>query len=139
MGIEKPISIIKVDDRQALRISAAENVLRDDLSEIKWIETSVMMVDMKRIEDEEYAAMGEQPAERLRFLLRKLDTAKRNQNRGYDGNEEIKNTSNKFIGRLQEILVNLPNLLESQSFLYNDLPILMDTSQEVRGFRIDIV
>jgi hypothetical protein len=91
-----------------------------------------MIVDMELIDDEAYAAMGEKLTERLRILLSKLDTIRRNQDRGYDVNEEIINTSNKFIGRVEAIFRNLPKILEWLSFLHNDLSILMDTSLEVR-------
>jgi ParB family chromosome partitioning protein len=101
-----PSVIKEADDREALRIFAAENFLRDDLSVLESIETNVVMVDMELIDDEEYAAMGEQPVERVRTLLGKLDTAKRNQERGFNVNPEIERTSHKFVRRIQKIFQN---------------------------------
>jgi len=50
--------IVITGDLQARRISAAENLQREDLSAIETIEAIVEIVDAKLMEDEEYAAMG---------------------------------------------------------------------------------
>ena len=64
-----PAQIIKVDDLQAMRISAAENFLREDLSAIEEAEAIVKIVDVELIKDKEYASMGKNPANRVRALL----------------------------------------------------------------------
>ena len=50
--------IVEVDDLQAMRMSAAENLQREDLSAIEIIEAIVKIVDAELIEDKEYASMG---------------------------------------------------------------------------------
>ena len=46
-----PAQIIKVDDLQARRISAAENLQREDLSAIEEVEAILEIVDAELIED----------------------------------------------------------------------------------------
>ena len=72
-----PAQIIKVDDLQARRISAAENLQREDLSAIEEIEAIVEIVDAELIEDKQYASMGKHPADRVKKFARKtrLDEA----------------------------------------------------------------
>ena len=61
--------IIKVNDLQARRISAAENLQREDLSAIEEVEAIVEIVDAELIEDKEYASMGKNSAEQVKKLL----------------------------------------------------------------------
>jgi ParB-like chromosome segregation protein Spo0J len=61
--------IIEVDDLQARRISAAENLQREDLSAIEEVEAIVEIVDAELIENKEYALMGKNPANRVKALL----------------------------------------------------------------------
>ncbi len=119
-------------------MSAAENLQREDLSAIEMIEAIVEILDADLIEDAELienkqnAAMSKKLADRVKALLGKLDSMRRSKERGYDITEDIKHTSNKFIGRVEKIFKNLPKSLEWLSFLNNDLPILMDICEEVR-------
>ncbi len=124
--------VVKANDLEARRISAAENLQREDLSAIETIEGTVEMVDAELIEDREYASMGKKPANRVKELLGKLDSMRRNKVRGYRANEEIRHTSHKFMGRVEKIFNNLPKSLEWRSFYNNDLPVLMDISEEVQ-------
>ena len=64
--------IIKADDRQARRISAAENIQREDLSAVEMVEAIVAIVDDELIDDKAYASMGKKPADRVKALLAKL-------------------------------------------------------------------
>ena len=57
---------------------------------------------------------------------------KRSKEGGYNVSDEIKCTSNKFIGRVEKIFKNLSKFLEWRSFYSNDLPILMDFYEEVQ-------
>jgi len=50
--------IVVASNLQARRISAAENLQREDLSAIETIEAIVEIMDVELVEDEEYAAMG---------------------------------------------------------------------------------
>jgi len=69
--------IVIAGDLQARRISAAENLQREDLSAIETIEAIVEIMDAELVEDEEYAAMGKKPADRVKTLLAKLDSVRR--------------------------------------------------------------
>ena len=53
-----PARIVDADDLQARRISAAENLQREDLSAIEEVEAIVEIVDAELIKDKEYASMG---------------------------------------------------------------------------------
>jgi len=116
--------IITANNLQARRISAAENLQREDLSAIETIEAVVEIADAELIEDKEYASMGKKPADRVKTLLGKLDSMRRNKERGYNVSEEIRHTSHKFMGRIEKIFKTLPKPLEWRSFYNNDLPLL---------------
>jgi len=68
--------IATASDLQARRISAAENLQREDLSAIETIEAVVEIVDAELMEDKEYASMGKNPADRVKTLLGKLDAVR---------------------------------------------------------------
>jgi len=61
-----------VDDLKARRISATENLQREDFSAIESIEAIVEIIDAHLIEDNEYEFMGETPETRLNVLFGKL-------------------------------------------------------------------
>ena len=90
--------IIKADDFEARRISAAENLQREDLSAIETIEAIVEIVDAGLIKDKEYASIGKNPAERVKALLVKLDSVRRSKGRGSTYTDETRRLSNKFVG-----------------------------------------
>ena len=131
-----PAQIVKATDLEARRISAAENVQRQDLSAIEMIEGTVELVDAELIEDKEYTSMGKTPADRVKTLLGKLDTVRRGKERGFNVTNDIRRTSGKFAGRVVKIFKKLPKPLEWQSFYRHDLPILMDISEEVQKVSI---
>jgi ParB-like chromosome segregation protein Spo0J len=62
-----------VDDLQARRISAAENLQREDLSAIEEVEAIVEIVAAELIEDKEYALLGSKPAIRVEKNRPKLN------------------------------------------------------------------
>ncbi|GAF99255.1 unnamed protein product, partial [marine sediment metagenome] len=128
--------IVIAGDLQARRISAAENLQREDLSAIETIEAIVEIVDADLIEDKEYASMGKNPADRVKTLLGKLDLVRRSQERGSSVSKQSKSLSHKFMGQLEKIFKNLPKPLEWRSFLNNDLPLLMDICKEVQDISI---
>ena len=53
-----PAQIVKATDLEARRISAAENLQREDLSAIETIEAIVEIVDAELIEDKQYASIS---------------------------------------------------------------------------------
>jgi len=129
--------IVIAGDLQARRISAAENLQREDLSAIEAIEAIVEIVDAELIEDVEYLSMGETPADRVKSLLGKLDSVRRSEERGFNAREQTRRTSNKFIGRIQKTFKNLPKPMEWLSFYLNDLPLLIDFCEEVQDISIE--
>ena len=78
-------------------------ITHKDLSANESIEAVVEIVDAELIRIKEYASMGKNPADRERTLLGKLDSMRRNKERGYNLSEEIGYTSHKFMGRVENI------------------------------------
>lgn len=124
--------IIEANDLEARRISAAENLQRENLSAIETIETIVDLIDAELCEDGEYCLMGESAPLRVKNLLAKLDSIQRSRIRGSDISKELIHLSHKFMGQVEKVFSNLPNPLKWRSFYENDLSILMDTSEDVQ-------
>jgi len=129
-------SIVIVDDLQARRMSAAENLQREELSAIETIEAIVEIVDAELIEDKEYTAMGKTPADRVKTLLGSLDSVRSSQERGSEVSTQSKALFHKFMEQVEQIFKNFPKPLEWRSFYNNDLPLLMDFCEEVREVSI---
>ena len=128
--------IVEVDDIGAQRISAAENIQREDLTVFETIEAIVKLVDAELIGDKEYGSMGKNPVDRVKTLLDRLDSVRRSEQRGYEISDQAKMTSHKFVGRVQQIFKNLPKPLEWRSFYIHDLPLLLSTCKEVQDASI---
>ena len=128
--------IVIAGDLQARRISATENLQRQDFSAIEMIEAIVEIVDAELTEDKQYAAMGKKPADRVKTLLGKLDSVRRTQERGSSVSRQSKVLSNKFVGQVENIFANLPNPLQWLSFFNHDLNLLMDICKEVQDISI---
>ena len=128
--------IIVADDLKARRISAAENIQREDLSAVEMIEAIVEIVDAELIEEKEYASMGKKPVDRVYALCRDLKAKGRSEERGYNPSKRLKNTTHKFMRRIEKIFKNLPKPLKWRSFYENDLPILLDISDDVKNVSI---
>jgi hypothetical protein len=108
--IQGKISVI--DDLQARRISATENILRRDLSAIESIEATIDIIDVEMDKDPWYLTVGKTPLERVHKLLSKLDSIRRSTERGSVVLEGDKSLSNKFIGQVVSIFNNLPKPLK---------------------------
>ena len=80
--------------------------------------------------------MGKKPADRVKTLLGKLDSIRRSKKRGYNVSDEIRHTSNKFVGRVENIFANLPKPLEWLLFFNHNLPLLIDFCEEVQEISI---
>ena len=101
-----PARIVNVNDLQARRISAAENLQREDLSAIEKIETIVEIVDAELIEDREYLSMGDKPADRVTKLLGKLHSLTSSNNRGSQVSGKGKALLRKFAQQVDKIFQN---------------------------------
>ena len=66
--------IADVDDLLARRISAAENLLREDLSMIESIEAAIEIIDVEMGKEPEYLTVCKIPLERVHKLLSKVDS-----------------------------------------------------------------
>jgi len=128
--------LVDASDLQARRISAAENLQREDLSAIETIEAIVEIVDAELMEDKEYLSMGKTPADRVKTLLGKLDAVRTSKARNSEIAREAKLLFYKFVEQVEKIFKNLPKPLEWLSFYLHDLPLLMDISKEVQKISI---
>jgi len=103
---------------------------------IETIEAIVEIVDAELIEDQEYAAMGKNPADRVKALLGRLHSITISKKRGSKASKKADLLFNKFVKQVDKIFKNLPKPLEWQSFYVNDLPLLMDICKEVQEVSI---
>ena len=128
--------IVTASELQALRISAAENLQREDLSAIETIEAVVEIVDPELIGDQQYASMGKNPVDRVKALLGKLHSLSISKKRGPKVSKKADLLFNKFIKQVEKIFKNLPKPLEWRSFYNHDLPLLVDICKEVQEVSI---
>lgn len=110
--------VVHAGDLQARRMSAAENMQREDLSAIEAIEAIVEIVDAELTEDIEYSSMGKLSMDRVKTLLAKLDSVRRSEERRSRITKKAKDLSHKFMGQVEQIFKKLPKPLEWRSF-YN--------------------
>jgi len=118
--------IAVVDDLQARRISAAENLLRQDLSAIESIEATIEIIDVEMGKEPEYLTAGKTPLERVHKLLSKLHSIRVSKDRGSLVSKESGALFNKFVKQIESIFKNLPKPLKWRSFLIHDLILLTD-------------
>jgi len=124
--------IADVDDLSARRISAAENLLRQDLSALETIAAVIDIVDVEMGNDPWYLTVGKTPLERVHKLLAKLDSIRRSRERGSVVSTSDKGLSHKYVGQVESIFKKLPKPLEWRSFLVHDLVLLTDISLPVQ-------
>ena len=124
--------IALVDDLQARRISAAENLLREDLSAIESIEATIEIIDVEMGKEPEYLTVGKTPLERVHKLLSKLDSIRVSKDRGSMVSKEADALFHKFMEQVETIFKNLPKPLQWRSFLNNDLILLTDIPLNVQ-------
>jgi len=101
-------------DLQARRLLVAENMQREDLSPLEWIEAVAEMVDAELIEDSEYAALADTPV-RVRALLMKLKA------------DEVNGTDYSMhtcVHNVRRLFAGLPKPIEWRSYQERDLPLL---------------
>ena len=127
---------VAVDDIGARRMSAAENLQREDLTVFEIIESIVEMVNAEMIGDKEYGSMGKIPVDRVKALLGKLDSIVTIKIRGSKVSKEAESLLRKFAQQVEKIFKNLPKPLEWRSFYRHELPILMDICEEVQKVSI---
>ena len=124
--------IVSVDDRKARRISSAENHLREDLSTIESIKTTVAIIDVEMGKDAGYLTAGKTPLERVYKLLSKLHSIRVSIDRGSKVSKRSKAVLRKYAQQVESIFKNLPKPLKWQSFLRHDLILLTDIPSKVQ-------
>jgi len=121
--------IVIADDLKARRISAAENLLRQNLSAI---EATIEIIDVEMSKLPGYLTAGKTPLERVHKLLSKLHSIRVSQDRGSIVSKDSEALLNNFIQQVESIFNNLPKPMKWQSFLMHDLILLADIPLEVK-------
>ncbi len=124
--------IVAVDDIGARRMSAAENLQREDLTIFETIEAIVAIVDAELIDDAEYNSMGKHPVERVEALLGKLHSIANSKDRGSQVSQEGELLLDTFVQQVEKVFKKLPKPLEWRSFYRHDLNLLVDICMEVQ-------
>jgi len=125
--------VIEADDLQARRMAAAENLQRQDLSEIEAIEGIVELVDSELCSDEEYANLATSPLARVKFLLGKLDAVRVSRDRGSTLEPENEALFHKFVEQVESVFTGLPKPKEWRSFYVHDLPLITKLDEDVKA------
>jgi len=121
--------VLVVNDLQARRLCATENMQRVDLTPLEEVLALAELVDATLLEfDQGYAPLAtiQEPKWRVRALLTKLDSDRKHGT----------NLGNKFVAQVVEIFSSLPKPREWQAFHNHDLPLLFTTDQ-VQQFALE--
>ncbi len=121
--------VLNVDDDQARRLCATENLQRSDLSAIEEVSALVDIVDVDLLKAfDDYSSYGNTSAERVRFMLMKLDSDYKN------GTDYFRH---KFVSKVEAIFNGLPKPKEWRSFYSHDLPLLTAIDDEVQAVAVN--
>lgn len=119
--------IVHVNDLQARRMCAAENLQRQDLSSVEEVFAITELIDAEMIDDDTYAISAETPVDRVKWLLGKLNS---------DHRHETNHFANKFISKVDAIFDSLPRPVEWQSFYLNDFNPIIKIEDDVKEIAI---
>lgn len=123
--------VLEVNDLQARRLCATENLQRADLTAVEEIMALAELVDASlMIEfDKAYSTIGnvQEPKWRVRTLLMKLDS---------DNKHGTDYFGNKFVPKVETLFAGLPKPKNWLPFYRHDLSILF-TPDEVQQFALD--
>jgi hypothetical protein len=120
--------VLNVDDDQARRLCATENLQRSDLSAIEEVSALVDIIDVDLLKAfDDYRTYGNTSVERVRFVLMKL--------RSDDANRT--DFMSKFTHKVDCIFNGLPKPKEWISFATNDLPLLTSIDDEVQAVAVN--
>ena len=122
--------VLMVNDLQARRLCATENIQRADLTPLEEIKALAELVDASLLleygDEYEHLSPSQEPKWRVKMLLTKLAADKANATKFMD----------KFVHKVKEIFDGLPKQKDSESFRVHDLPLLF-TDEEVQQFALD--
>lgn len=123
--------VLKVDDLQARRLCATENLQRSDLTPIEEVMAMVELIDAELLMTfgGEYRAFAkiDEPRWRVKGLLTAIESDRRN---------ETEKVTHKFVGKTEAVFSGLPKPKERRSFTDHDLPLLF-TADEVQQFAME--
>lgn len=120
--------VLHVNDLQARRLCATENLQRADLTSLEEVLAMAELVDASMMEfSPEYAPLSpvQEPKWRVKTLLMKLDS----------DDKHGTNFGNKFVPKAEEIFAGLPKPKDWHTFQKHDLPLLF-TPAEVQEFAL---
>ena len=123
--------IIVVNDLQARRISAAENLQREDFAALETIEAIIEIVDAELIENKEYSSFDSTPTGRVKYLLSKLHSIKVSKNKGSKVNENRMLGFSKFAKLVENIFKKLPKRLEWITFYTHDMFLITNICEKI--------
>ena len=123
--------VLDVDDLQARRLCATENLQRADLTAIEEVLALAELIDaeLTLAFGDEYRALSkvDEPKWRVKALLTKMDSDDRN------GTEYV---TNKFVRKTEAVFDGLPKPKDWHAFQKHDLPLLF-TADEVQQFAME--
>jgi N6-adenosine-specific RNA methylase IME4 len=122
-GIETlPARIVEFSDRQARKMCLLENVHRSDLAPVEEVPAIAEWVDACLLEVEGYEEFGADPSTRVKALLGKMETDRR---------EETDKVPHKFMGAVKAAFAALNRPVNWRSFYNNDLPLIVSLDADV--------
>jgi ParB/RepB/Spo0J family partition protein len=120
--------VLDVDDLQARRLCAVENLQRADLTAIEEITALVELIDAEMLASfpVEYPALAhrQDPKVRVKTLLTKLESFRKITDRKEQPTAELAELCSKFTAPVKAIMAGLPKPKDLVSFSTNDLPLL---------------
>lgn len=123
--------VLQVDDLQARRLCATENLQRADLTAIEEVLALAELIDaeLTLAFGDEYRALSklDEPKWRVKALLTAMESDRR---------RDTDHVSHKFMGQTDALFAGLPKPKERRSFTDNDLPLLF-TADEVQQFAME--
>lgn len=123
--------VLEVDDLQARRLCATENLQRADLTAIEEVMALAELIDaeLTLAFGDEYRAFSkiDEPKWRVKGLLTAIESDRKN---------STEHVSDKFIAKTDAVFSGLPKPKESQTFSRFDLPLLF-TADEVQQFAME--
>jgi N6-adenosine-specific RNA methylase IME4 len=109
-------------DTEARKLCLLENVHRDDLSAVEFVQATVDWVDACLLEVDGYADFGDSPSERVKTLLGKMAS---------DESHSTAHVVNKFVNAVESAFKALNCPVEWRSFYNHDLPLVVSLDDDV--------
>ncbi len=119
--------VVEATDLQARRMCAAENMQRQDLGAVEEVYAITELIDAEMIDDDTYSLSADTPTERVKWLLKLLDS-------GHNGGET--SFFYKFIEKVDKIFDSLPRPVEWRSFYLNDFRTITTIDDQVKDIAI---